>query len=81
MRGACAGAASDGSVECTHTTPLFCATGSCCLKKGGKIEGSELTGVEEGEDGTSNEKGDRIDGEEELAPPDWRVRAGHRDGL
>ena len=29
----------------------------------------------------SNEEGDRIDFEEELAPPDWRVRAGHRDGL
>ena len=29
----------------------------------------------------SNEEGDRIDGEEELAPPDWRVRAGHRNSM
>ena len=31
--------------------------------------------VEEREDGTS----DAEDGEEELAPPDWRVRAGPRN--
>ena len=27
----------------------------------------------------SDEEGDGIDGEEELAPPDWRVRAGLRN--
>ena len=31
---------------------------------------------EVGEDGMSDGEGDRIDGEEELAAPDWRVRAG-----
>ena len=34
-----------------------------------------MNGVEE-EDGMSDEEGDRIDGEDELAAPDWRVRAG-----
>ena len=48
----------------------------------GKLEGNEeteLNGVEEGRDEMSDEEGDRIDGEEELAAPDWRVRAGHRN--
>ena len=30
-------------------------------------------------DGRSDEEGDRIDGEEDLAAPDWRVRAGPRN--
>ena len=34
-----------------------------------------MDGVEEGEDTMSDEEGDRCDGEEKLAPPDWRVRA------
>ena len=38
-----------------------------------EIEETELNGVGEGEDGMSDQ-GDRIDGEEELAPPDGRVR-------
>ena len=38
-----------------------------------------LNGVEEGEGGMSDGEGDRIDGEEELAPPDWRARAGPRN--
>ena len=44
----------------------------------GKLEGNEeteLNGVEEGRDEMSDEEGDRIDGEEELAARDWRVRA------
>ena len=35
-----------------------------------EVEGQVLKGVEEGEDGMSNEEGDEIDGEEEWAPPD-----------
>ena len=34
---------------------------------------------EEGEDETSVEGGDEVDGEEELATPDGRVRAGPRN--
>ena len=29
----------------------------------------------------SDEEGDGIDGEEELAPPDWRVRTGPRNKI
>ena len=43
-----------------------------------KLREKHWNGVEEGQDGTSDEEGDRIDGEEELAAPDWRVRAGPR---
>ena len=35
--------------------------------------------VEEEHDEMSGEEGDEIDGEEELAAPDWRVRAGPRN--
>ena len=44
-----------------------------------RLKEKDLNGVEEGEDGMSDEEGDGIDGEEELAPPDWRVRAGPRN--
>ena len=47
----------------------------------GELEGNEeteLNGVVAGRDGMSDEEGDRIDGVEELAAPDWRVRAGPR---
>ena len=46
-----------------------------------KLEGdeeTELNGVAEGQDEMKDE-GDRIDGEEELAAPVWRVRAGPRN--
>ena len=43
------------------------------------VEGTELNGVDEGADGMSAGDGDRIDGEKELAPPDGRVRAEHRN--
>ena len=33
-----------------------------------------MNGVEEGRDEMSDEEGREIDGEEELAAPDWRVR-------
>ena len=39
-------------------------------------EETELSGVEEGRDEMSDEEGGEIDGEEELAAPDWRVRHG-----
>ena len=38
----------------------------------------ELNGIEDGEDGMSDEEGDGLDGEEEMAPPNKRVRAGRR---
>ena len=38
-----------------------------------------LKGVEEERDGMSVEEGNGIDDEEELAAPDWRVRAGPRN--
>ena len=44
-----------------------------------EIEETELNGVEDRQDRMSDEGGDRIDGEEELAAPDWRVRAGPRN--
>ena len=40
-----------------------------------KVEGTELNGAEEGEDGMSDEEGDGVDGDQELAPPEWRVKA------
>ena len=42
-------------------------------------EEAELNGVEEERDGMSDGEGDEIDGEEELAASDWRVRAGPRN--
>ena len=39
----------------------------------------ELNGIEEERDGMSDEEGNEIDGEEEFAAPDWRVRAGPRN--
>ena len=42
-------------------------------------EETELNGVEEERDEMSDGEGDEIDGEEELAAPDWRVRAGPRN--
>ena len=57
------------------------------LRRGGEAEigtldgheETELNGVEEGRDEMSDEEGDRLDGEEELAAPHWRVRAGSRN--
>ena len=42
-------------------------------------EETELNGVEEERDEMSDGEGDEVDGEEELAAPDWRVRAGPRN--
>ena len=41
-------------------------------------EETELNGVEEGRDEMSDEEGGETDGEEEVAAPDWRVKAGPR---
>ena len=46
--------------------------------KGERGEETELNGVEEGRDEMSDEEGEEIDGEEEMAAPDWRVKAGPR---
>ena len=48
-------------------------------RKVGRNEETELNGVEEERDEVSVEEGNEIDGEEELAAPDWRVRAGPRN--
>ena len=40
---------------------------------------TRLNGVEEERDGMSDEEGNEIDDEEELAAPDWRVRAGPQE--
>ena len=48
-------------------------------EKAGWSEEAELNGVEQERDGMSDEEGGEIDGEEELAAPDWRVRAGPRN--
>ena len=42
-------------------------------------EETELNGVEEERDEMSGEEGDEIDGDEEYAAPDWRVKAGPRN--
>ena len=42
-------------------------------------EETELNGVEEERDEMSDGEGDEVDGEEELAAPDWRVRPGPRN--
>ena len=48
-------------------------------EKAGWSEEVELKGIEEERDGMSDEEGNEIDGEEELAAPEWRVRAGPRN--
>ena len=49
------------------------------MKKAGWSEEAELNGVEEERDGMSDAEGNEIDGEEELAAPDWRARGGPRN--
>ena len=44
-----------------------------------EVQETEFNGVEGGEDEMSVEGGDGVDSEEELATPDWRVRAGPRN--
>ena len=44
-----------------------------------RCEEIELNGVGEERDDMSDEGGDKIDYEEELAAPDWRARAGPRN--
>ena len=56
----------------------LCRGGTAENGKAERGEETELNGVEEGRDEMSDEEGGEIDGEEELAAPDWRVRAGPR---
>ena len=46
-----------------------------------QCEETELNGVGEESDDMSDDEGDKIDDEEELAAPDWRVRARPRNKL
>ena len=48
-------------------------------EKAERSEETELNGVEEERDDMLDDEGSEIDGEEELAAPDWRVRAGPRN--
>ena len=48
-------------------------------RKAGWSEETELNGVEEERDDMSDEEGEKVDGEGELAAPDRRVRAGPRN--
>ena len=73
-QGQCGQAAFDKPVR-----PAALCRGEAAEK--GKVERNEeteLNGVEEGRDEMSDEERDEIDGEEELAAPDRRVRAGPR---
>ena len=53
--------------------------GETAEKEVERNEATELNEVEEERDEMSGEEGDEIDGGEELAAPDWRVRAGPRN--
>ena len=48
-------------------------------EKAKRNEETELNEVEEQRDEMSDEEGNEIDDEEELAAPDWRVRGGPRN--
>ena len=54
----------------------LCRNGEADISEFEGTQGTELSGVEEGEDGMSDEEGDGVEGEGEMTPPDWRVRAG-----
>ena len=57
----------------------LCISETADKEEVGRNEEIELNGFEEERDDMSDEEGDKIDGEEELAAPDWRVRAGPRN--
>ena len=57
----------------------LCRDGAAEKKEVEQCEEIELTGVGEERDDMSDVEGDKIDDEEELAAPDWRVRAGPRN--
>ena len=70
---------------CTRWTCGFawpaalCRVGAAGKKEVERCEEIELNGVGEERDDMSDEGGDKNDGEEELAVPDCRVRAGPRN--
>ena len=57
----------------------MCRVGAAEKKEVERNEETELNGVGEERDDMADEEGDKIDDEEELAAPDWRVRAGPRN--
>ena len=57
----------------------LCRDGAAEKKEVEQCEERELNGVGEERDDMSDEEGDKIDDEVELAAPDWRVRAGPRN--
>ena len=57
----------------------LCRVGAAGKKEVERCEEIELNGVGEERDDMSDEGGDKIDDEEELAAPDWQVRAGLRN--
>ena len=58
---------------------VLCRIGAAEMKEVERCEEIELNGVGEERDDMADEEGDKIDDEEELAAPDWRVRAGPRN--
>ena len=59
----------------------LCRVGAAGKKEVERCEEIEVNGVGEECDDMSDEGGDKIDDEEELAAPEWRVRAGPRNNL
>ena len=57
---------------------ILCRGETAENRKTERGEETELNGVEERRDEMSDDEGGEIDGEEKLAAPDWRVRAGPR---
>ena len=57
----------------------FCRDETADKEKVERNAETKLNGVEEERDGTSDEQGNENDGEEELATPDCRLRAGPRN--
>ena len=57
----------------------LCRVGAADKEKVERNAETELNGVEEERDENTDGEGYEIDGEEELAAPDWRVRAGTRN--
>ena len=56
-----------------------CRGGKSEIRQIQEIEETELNGVEEREYRMSEDAGDEVEGEGELALPDWRVKAGPRN--
>ena len=58
----------------------LCRAGEADIRQFEDVEETELNGVEEGEDRKSDEEAaDGVEGEGNVAPPDWRVKASLRN--